>query len=173
MSITDNNENPDIPKKGPENSDNSHESQDIWKDILRQKVISELNSLKAEVAGNSEAEKNFREFLGGPEQKNSHENNDDQQKSYKKTFNTPDPVVRYEYARRVFPDFIQKCEESPLGKNFVYDVAGFVLGSLESAADVLKFSGHFLQDAFRCIHSLRHEISATRKIVYGDKGVNV
>ena len=29
MSITDNHENPDLPKKGPENSDNSHESQDI------------------------------------------------------------------------------------------------------------------------------------------------
>jgi hypothetical protein len=134
--------------------------------MLRQKVISELNSLKAEVAGNNEAEKKFREFLGGPEQKNSHENNDDQHESYKRSFDAPDPTVQYGYARKVFPDFIQKCEESPLGKNFAYDVAGFVLGSLESAADVIRFSGHFLQDAFRCIHSLRHEIRATKKIIY-------
>lgn len=104
--------------------------------------------------------------MGGPDQKNSHENNDDQHESYKRSFDAPDPILQYGYARGVFPDFIQKCEASPLGKNFAYDVAGFVLGSLESAADVIRFSGHFLQDAFRCIHSLRHEISATKKIIY-------
>lgn len=132
MSITDNNENPDLPKKGPENSDNSHESQDISEKMLRVNVMHELNLLKAEIEGNSEVEKNFREFLRGPEQKNSQENNDNHGESYRKTFDTPEPVVQYEYARKILPEFIKKCEESPLGKNFAYDVAGFVLGTLES-----------------------------------------
>lgn len=164
-------ENSDQPKKGPENSDNSRESQDISRDILRQKVMSELNSLKAEIAGNSEVEKSFREFLGGPEQKNSHEKDDHESQSYKRNFDAPDPVVQYEYARKILPDFIQKCEKSPLGKNFAYDVAGFVLGTLESWVDVLRFAWHFLQDAFRCIHSLRHEITKTKS--FFDDSINV
>jgi cell fate (sporulation/competence/biofilm development) regulator YlbF (YheA/YmcA/DUF963 family) len=165
MSLFDVKENSESLPEGPKKSDNK-ESQDVSKDILRQKVISELNSLKTEVMGNSEAEKNFHEFFGEPEQKNSHENNNNQSESYKRSFDTFDPIVQYGYARKVFPDFIQKCEASPLGKNFAYDVAGFILGSLDSVADIIRFSGHFLQDAFRCIRNLRHEISATKKILY-------
>jgi hypothetical protein len=166
MSITDNNENSDLQKKGPENSDNSRESSDISKDMLRQQVMSELNSLKAEIEGNKDAESDLRDFLGNSKQNNQRENNDDDNdRYYEKTFHIRDPKTQYNHARKLFPNFVAKCEASTLGKNFAYDVAGFLLGAGESLVDAAKFSIDMLGDALSCIRALRSEIRRTKQII--------
>lgn len=171
-------EHPDELPKNPPESEGKNEGMkndfDRDREWLTEETKSELLALKKDIANNTENADQVRDYLSdfiSPEKNNSPEHSDTPDLAYKKTFQTTPPNLTYSFSQHRFARFVASCEASPLGKDFIRDVIGFLLGTTDSLVDIGRLSVHTMWDLLACIVWLRNEVNRTRAILDENKSL--
>ncbi len=171
-------EHPDeLPKNPPESQGKNEVMKNDFdrdREWLTEDTKSELLALKKDIANNTENADQMRDYLSdfiSPEKNSSSEYSDNPDLAYKKTFQVTPPNLTYSFSQKRFARLVASCEASPLGKDFIRDVIGFLLGTTDSIADMGRLSVHTMRDLLACIVWLRNEVNRTRAILEENKSL--
>ncbi len=73
--------------------------------------------------------------------------------------------VEYPFFRRIFPNFIQVCENDVLGKNLPRDTLALAIGIAESLLTVVQLTGHLTLDTAKFVWSPLKTYRETKEIM--------